>query len=376
MMLVALGAELRAVQVRAVRTGAAGRPRLASRSRSHGPEGAGYDYTVKQVQQVEKIVAQHIGRTGPIQRANPRVPGGFGASEEMHTGRISVFLQDWTQARRSDTAERRASSCRANWRSCPACASSHAGQRRPGAHARPAGADRARRARLRASWRSGATACWRASNRTRASSAPTRDYKETRPQMRVEIDRQRAADLGVSVERHRPRAGNDDGLRAASRPSCTDGEEYDVIVQSDRELRATPADLAAIQVRARDGALVPLSNLVTLQDVGRTRQPQPLQPPARDHHQRGPRARLSHGRCDRMAATGRAGGTAGAGADRLEGRVARIPAGRRRGDADLRAGVAGRVPGAGGAVRELHPSVRDHADGAAGRARRADRPVR
>jgi multidrug efflux pump len=27
------------------------------------------------------------------------------------------------------------------------------------------------------------------------------DYKETRPQMRVEIDRQRAADLGVRVER-------------------------------------------------------------------------------------------------------------------------------------------------------------------------------
>src|SRR5687768_18007016 len=30
-------------------------------------------------------------------RYDPRVPGGFGASEEMHTGRIAVFLQDWSK---------------------------------------------------------------------------------------------------------------------------------------------------------------------------------------------------------------------------------------------------------------------------------------
>jgi len=45
------------------------------------------------------------------------------------------------------------------------------------------------------------------------------------------------------------------------------GEEYDVIVQSDRELRASPEDLAAIQVRSRDGGLIPLSNLVTLREL-------------------------------------------------------------------------------------------------------------
>jgi len=45
------------------------------------------------------------------------------------------------------------------------------------------------------------------------------------------------------------------------------GEEYDVVVQSTKSGRATPADLAAIQVRGRDNALIPLSNLVTLQDV-------------------------------------------------------------------------------------------------------------
>src|SRR5690606_7198070 len=65
--------------------------------RVDAPEGAGYDYTVGQVQEVEKVVAGYVGADKPIVRANPRVPGGFGASEEMHTGRISVFLQPWRE---------------------------------------------------------------------------------------------------------------------------------------------------------------------------------------------------------------------------------------------------------------------------------------
>lgn len=60
-----------------------------------GPEGAGFDYTVGQMHQVEDILRPYVGADKPIVRANPRVPGGFGSSEEMHTGRVSVFLQDW-----------------------------------------------------------------------------------------------------------------------------------------------------------------------------------------------------------------------------------------------------------------------------------------
>src|SRR5690606_33113361 len=92
------------------------------------------------------------------------------------------------------------------------------------------------------------------------------DYKETRPQMRVDIDRQRAADLGISVTD----IGRALETMMGSRRVTTfvdNGEEYDVLVQAAREGRASPADLAAIQVRARSGELVPLSNLVTLSEV-------------------------------------------------------------------------------------------------------------
>src|SRR5690606_9472924 len=61
-----------------------------------GPEGAGFDYTVTRMQQVEGIVLEQVGDGGPIQRANSRVPRGWGGSEEMHTGQIIVFLEDWS----------------------------------------------------------------------------------------------------------------------------------------------------------------------------------------------------------------------------------------------------------------------------------------
>src|SRR5690606_31045968 len=62
-----------------------------------GPEGAGFDYTVDQVREVEKIFASRLGEGGAIRRYNTRAPGGWGASEEMHTGNVIVFLEDWTQ---------------------------------------------------------------------------------------------------------------------------------------------------------------------------------------------------------------------------------------------------------------------------------------
>ncbi|KRA76804.1 multidrug transporter AcrB [Lysobacter sp. Root667] len=228
-----------------------------------GPEGAGFDYTVKQVQQVEKIVAAHVGPDKTIQRYNPRVPGGFGASEEMHTGRIAVFLQDWDK-RDVSTADV-ADSLRAEL-----------GQL-TGVRALPqvgGGLVRTRGQPIQivlggpeytelAQWRDKLLA--RIEKNPGFFSADS-DYKETRPQMRVEIDRQRAADLGVSVTD----IGHALETMMGSRRVTTfvqNGEEYDVIVQSDKALRASPADLAAIQVRARDGALVPLSNLVTLQEL-------------------------------------------------------------------------------------------------------------
>ena len=335
-----------------------------------GPEGAGYDYTVDQIKDVERIFAERVGEDGPILRYNTRVPGGFGASEEMHTGNVIVFLENWD--RRAQSTAEVAESLRTDLGRLPGVrAQPRVGGGLVGSRGQPiqlvlGGPEYAEIAE------------WRDIMLARMEANPgmfsvDSDYKETRPQMRVQIDRQRAADLGVSVGD----IGRALETMMGSRQVTTfvqEGEEYDVILQAGREGRAAPADLAAIEVRARSGALVPLSNLVTLTELAEAGSLHRFNPAARDHHHRRTGARLHHGRSAEVSAGDGGGRAAGLRADRLEGRVARVPEGRRCGAADFHPGAAGGVPGAGRAVRELHPSAGDHADRAAGRAGRADRP--
>ncbi len=228
-----------------------------------GPEGAGFDYTVGQVQQVERIVSQFVGPNEPIVRANPRVPGGWGNNEEMHTGRMSVFLQPWRD--RTEATADVASDLQKQLNGLSGVrVRTMVGGGLVRSFGQPfqivlGGPEYAEIAQ------------WRDRLLARMADYPglvgaDSDYKETRPQMRVNIDRQRAADLGISVTD----IGRALETMMGSRRVTTfvdNGEEYDVLVQAAREGRASPADLAAIQVRARSGELVPLSNLVTLSEV-------------------------------------------------------------------------------------------------------------
>ncbi len=228
-----------------------------------GPEGAGFDYTVQQIEEVEEVFARHAGDDRAIRRYNSRVPGGFGASEEMHSGNVIVFLQEWDQ-REQSTAEV-AESLRADLdqltgvRAQPRVGGGLVGSRGQPIQIVLGGPEYAEIAR------------WRDIVMQRMEANPgffsvDSDYKETRPQMRVQIDRQRAADLGVSVTD----IGRALETMMGSRQVTTfvqNGEEYDVILQAGRDGRAAPADLAAIEVRSRTGDLVKLSNLVTLTEL-------------------------------------------------------------------------------------------------------------
>jgi multidrug efflux pump len=228
-----------------------------------GPEGAGFDYTVGQVRQVERALLKQVGEGKPLQRVNTRVPGGFGASEEMHTGQAIVFLHDWQNRETStdDVVQQLRKEMGAL----------------PGVRVNP----QVRTGLTRGGGQPfqlvlggpeyGELAQWRDRVLARMEENPNffaadSDYKETRPQMRVMIDRARAADLGVSVSE----IGRTLETMMGSRRVTTfvdNGEEYDVILQADRALRAEPADLAAIQVRGGNGELIPLSNLVTLTEL-------------------------------------------------------------------------------------------------------------
>jgi len=90
------------------------------------------------------------------------------------------------------------------------------------------------------------------------------NHRENKPEVRVQIDRSRAADLGVPVDV----IGRTLEAMFGSREVGTyldRGEEYKVIIQAGAGDRARPDDLTNIFARsASTGQLIPLSNLVRL----------------------------------------------------------------------------------------------------------------
>ncbi|MCW5557769.1 MAG: efflux RND transporter permease subunit [Verrucomicrobiae bacterium] len=87
-------------------------------------------------------------------------------------------------------------------------------------------------------------------------------YEVNKPELRVSVDRSRAAALGVSIEDVSRTLQILFGGLDLSRIKV-DGKEYDVIAQLARESRLRPADLDRVFVRNASGSLVQLSSLVT-----------------------------------------------------------------------------------------------------------------
>jgi len=106
-------------------------------------------------------------------------------------------------------------------------------------------------------------------NRVRASKVVANadsDLKLNKPQLAVEIDRDKAASIGIDVDTIGRTLETLLGGRQVTRFK-REGKQYDVVVQLELKDRNTPADLAAIYVRARDGRLVQLSNLVRVHET-------------------------------------------------------------------------------------------------------------
>ena len=91
------------------------------------------------------------------------------------------------------------------------------------------------------------------------------DLRLNTPEVRVRINRDKLSDMGVQVETVGRTLETMLGGRQVTRFK-KDGEQYDVIVQVAPVDRTTPADISDSYVRARDGSMAQLSNLVDVRE--------------------------------------------------------------------------------------------------------------
>ncbi len=230
-----------------------------------GPEGASLEYMDDYAARLEAIFAAEM-QSGGISRYQVRVPGGRGggSSGDVNQAMGLVVLTDWNERTRS--AREIAASIRA------------AVARLPGVRANVStpsafnwgGSDPLQVVIMGPDYATLAT--WRDKLLARAATNPgltnlDSNFKERKPQMDVAIDRNRAADLGLSLDA----IARTLETMLASRTATTfirEGREYDVILQGRSENRASPADLENLYVRAeKSGALVPLSSVVELRET-------------------------------------------------------------------------------------------------------------
>ncbi|MEO8654768.1 MAG: efflux RND transporter permease subunit, partial [Ramlibacter sp.] len=91
--------------------------------------------------------------------------------------------------------------------------------------------------------------------------SPDVDLRLNKPELRIEVDRAKAADMGVSVEVVAKALETMLGGRQVTRYK-RDAEQYDVIVQTRPSGRSTPEDIDSINVRGRGDTMIPLSALI------------------------------------------------------------------------------------------------------------------
>ena len=95
--------------------------------------------------------------------------------------------------------------------------------------------------------------------------SPDVDLRLNKPELRIEVDRVKAAELGVSIDVVARTIETMLGGRVVTRYK-RDAEQYDVIVQTLASARNTPDDIDVIQVRGRNDTMVPLSSLVKVRE--------------------------------------------------------------------------------------------------------------
>lgn len=95
---------------------------------------------------------------------------------------------------------------------------------------------------------------------------PDIDLRMNKPEIYIEVDRERAADAGVSVDQVARTIETMLGGRNVTRYK-RDADQYDVIVQTDASGRTTPADIERLFVRGRNEAMIPLASLVRVKEA-------------------------------------------------------------------------------------------------------------
>jgi multidrug efflux pump len=233
----------------------------------NGPEGASYRYMEEYMDEIERRLMPYA-ESGEAIRVLVRTPRSFGGAQIFNSGIVIMVLNDFSERRPASAIMneiRSKLSDLAGVRAFPVMRQGFGARIQKPVQFVIGGGTYEELAR----WRD--LLLEKIEEDNPGLTGIDWDYKETKPQLRVEIDYDRAADLGVTVGV----IGRTLETMLGSRKVTTyidAGEEYDVILEGERDTQRTPAALENLYVRSeRSGELIPLANLVHVKEVADSR---------------------------------------------------------------------------------------------------------
>lgn len=237
--------------------------------RVQGPEGASFDSTRSIMMGIEPILAEYKA-SGEASSYLISAPGFGGGS--FNSGNGSLILSDWSE--RDRAADEIAQELNGKLRSQTGA---QVNASVPGAFQRGGGGGGGGSNSIEMvvtgaeyediyKWLQPVLA---ASLENPGFSRPRLNYEPNAPRLLVDVDPEKAAALGVSSQAIGRTLETMFGSRRAT-TYLRGGQEYDVILQTERAERRSVSDLEALYVATGSGQLVPLSAVVTTETTGDT----------------------------------------------------------------------------------------------------------
>ena len=231
------------------------------------PQGSGFNFTKSKAEDIEKLLLPEVGK-GEYRKLIMRVPGFGKSSKQVNSGFIIVLLEPWAKRDRHGVKIMRESFGKIS--------------RVPGVLAFPVMPQGIRTGGVESpvqfiilgntydqliEWKN---IVKKEARKNPGLTSIQDDFDLNKPQINVQIDQKKAADLGVSTEDIGRTIETIFGSKSVTR-FTQDGKEYSIILQGDIKDRQEPESISKVFVRSKNNnQLVSVSNLVSYNEEGKS----------------------------------------------------------------------------------------------------------
>ncbi len=231
------------------------------------PQGSGFNFTKSKTEEIEAMLLPELGK-GEYRKLIMRVPGFGKSSKQVNSGFIIVLLEDWSKRKRHGVKILRESFAKiGRVPGVLAFSVMPQGIRTGGVESPVQFVVLGNTYEQLIEWKK---IIKREARKNPGLSSIQDDFDLNKPQLNVQINQKKAADLGVSTEDIGRTIETIFGSKTVTK-FTQDGKEYSIILQGDIKDRQEPGSISKVFVRSKNnGKLISVSNLVEYSEEGQS----------------------------------------------------------------------------------------------------------